>query len=1336
MRKFLWIFIPIVLFVSVLAIIWNYSERSLSLFLINKVKYLVHEKTEWSLEVKKLQIHLAPPRIEIDQLEVTPPSKQTWMTPLKIESIDASIDLLNLLAGQIKFSIIKFSGLNLNLTVNEIPSTNDPIKSLPIAAVFDSLQIIPIKMVYIEKAEVQLKISNESNPLKLQSELLIQSSPQSLFYNLKTTAQLIKADPNESSTNSNNNNETTPFKADLLSKGTLTPKDLVIQIFKLNTQNSSVGIDGEFSQFSKVIQKPHFGGMIDIKLDAQEINSWIQTLAPVSLLPTWLQKVNILGTMSAQGKLILENWNDPTFELKTKIQNFNLQNFLVGSLETNLNFKNQTLESKVIEYEHEVGHAQLENLRWNIEHDDIESKVDLKDFDLQKLFKTLHLEKIPVDLNVKGNAFCQGSIIKKFKLECKAKLDGENLDVRTAFKAPPPSIIELKSFTGTGTVSIDTEEVRYESAIELAHSSGQSQGVINYNTGFTIDFKSDDFSFQDASHIAGLEFEGKAKLQGRTQGDSNAATLEIALNVDNFWFESYGLGSIQGKLNYEKGHLLIDSPNGKLQNSNYLAQIDVDLNKSHLKGLVESPQFDAQDAVLSLSRRVPVPFTISGMGRTRAQFEGPFQLGQLTYQFDGFLSKGDIQGENFDEIKWAWYSQNGHVSIENNTLQKGNALITVNGTSTPEGNLNLKVDGNNFKLEHSTFLSKYVKTLGGDINFNMSVNNHILKPDINLEGSITHTTLGDSELPDSKFNFKTDATGLFVNLDLLSKQLFMNLKLPYKKTESAELKVNIFKFNFADFLALTSGSPLRNDYNSLLSMQLNLLSENNNLFESSGELKVQDLFLARNELFLKNEKPMYMSFNKGIASFKDFSLKGPKSSIVALGENFSPKKLKVNFKGFTDLKLYQLFTPFFDDVSGPVSGEIRVDGSLQSPEIYGNIDLKDITLKIKGFSALFDHISSHLEFSQKRISIEQIRGSLAGGSIAGDGTVVINGLKDVRVDLKAQLRNIRLEVPEHVQSSGSGDVVLSGNWFPYTLSGTYRVNQGFVDKDFEDGGNSNSVRQSIYLPKNVTKSSFDPLILDLQIYLDKKVEIKNPKIAGFITGQLQVKGPPENPILLGSIKTQPQAQLFFRDKIFDIQSGLVKFNDPTELNPELFFTARSIVEKYEVNLLLQGKAKTPQLNLSSQPPLEEQEIISLLALGVTTQTIDSQMQSSKQATQMGNQLGAAIISANPLNKEIKQSLGVDVKFSSNYDDTKSETINKFTASKELIPRKLNATASISENQKNFRFQYLLNDRVSSVLTYEETEGQNNNPGAAVGTGSNSSFNSIFGLDLEYKVEFK
>lgn len=41
-----------------------------------------------------------------------------------------------------------------------------------------------------------------------------------------------------------------------------------------------------------------------------------------------------------------------------------------------------------------------------------------------------------------------------------------------------------------------------------------------------------------------------------------------------------------------------------------------------------------------------------------------------------------------------------------------------------------------------------------------------------------------------------------------------------------------------------------------------------------------------------------------------------------------------------------------------------------------------------------------------------------------------------------------------------------------------------------------------------------------------------------------------------------------------------------------------------MNLLVQGRAKPPQITLTSQPPLSQREIVSLLALGVTGTAMD------------------------------------------------------------------------------------------------------------------------------------
>lgn len=1317
MRKFLWFFIPSALLFASLSAVWQYSEKKIVVFLIQKAKAVIGTELHWEFDVEKVKIHLAPPGIEIRKVQISPPSPSRWMTPLEIKEINANLDFLNLLAGQIKFSIIHLNGVGTRLTAKDIPSSDKPLDHLPIEAIFDALQIVPVRMLYFENTNISVQLERNSPALNITGDFLLQSAPQTIYYSIKSKAHIEVPEVNMA-----------PATFDLISKGTITPKVLQISEFAIKAPSSKVALQGEFINFAKVIKDPLFSGVVDINvnfLDFQSIFSFLK----IDDYPRFE------GSLRTQGKFDFKKWNTPELQLETQIQESRLADYAIGNIKADLKYARHHLTAPKLEFEHPSGKATLTDLNWNTETDKISTDLELHNLDLQKLFIEIGLLRIPVELQASGRLQCSGQLIDNFNLNCNGNVEGRGLDVRAGYKAPGAPIVGLQTFSGQGNVTVNTKEVTYNSSIELPLSKGQTHGVINYQTGFVIDFESDTFDFKDASPLAGLTFSGQGKLQGRTQGTSQSATLDIALQTQDFWFENFGLGNLNGKLNYQKGHLTIDAPEAKLFNSPYVAQLDINLVNSTLKGLVESPDLQVPDAILALSKRVPIPFTATGRGRTRAQFEGPFQLGKLTYHFDGLIEKGDIQGETFDEIKWDWYAKDGLVTIDNNTLQKGKAMIIVNGKALPTGHLVLEVDGNYFKLENSTFLSRYVKTLGGDVNFHMSINNHILTPDIFLEGKIEHTTLGESELPDSKFILETDSLGRSLSIDLMGHQIRMDLDLPYRKEDQARLFMEIQKFDFADFLALLMGSPLRNDYHSLLTFRMDIQSDTNNIFASSGIARFDDFYLARGEHSLRNNKPMFIYFDNGFATMKDFAIKGFQSEIIATGDNFSPDNLKVTFGGSLDLRLLQIFTPFLDDISGPAKGQIRFHGSLGSPEVYGNVDLHDVAVKLKGFSPLFDHINSHLEFSQKRIIIESIRGSLAGGSLIGDGAININGPKDVRVDVKAQLRNLQMEVPEHIQSSGNADIVFSGNWFPYTLSGNYRVNQAFIDKDFSSDSNDSTVRQSIYLPKNLALSGFDPVILDLQVYLDKKVEIKNPQMSGFLSGQLQVKGPPQSPILLGSIKTLPLSQLFFRDKIFDIQSGSVKFNDPVELNPELYFTARSIVDKYEISLILQGKAKSPQLSLTSQPSLQEQDIISLLALGVTTQKLDTKIDSSQQAAQTGYQLGTAIISANPLNKEIKQSLGVDVKFSSGFDDTKNVALPRVTVSKDIVPRKLkaSATSTLSENQNyDVRFQYLLNERWSTVVTYEKSEGQE----TSTTTSTTKSGSSVFGLDLEYKVEFK
>jgi translocation and assembly module TamB len=360
---------------------------------------------------------------------------------------------------------------------------------------------------------------------------------------------------------------------------------------------------------------------------------------------------------------------------------------------------------------------------------------------------------------------------------------------------------------------------------------------------------------------------------------------------------------------------------------------------------------------------------------------------------------------------------------------------------------------------------------------------------------------------------------------------------------------------------------------------------------------------------------------------------------------------------------------------------------------------------------------------------------MAGGVATADGNITLKEFHDIPTSIRVNLENVSLNVPDKVRTTGSADLILSGKWFPFLMSGTYRVSNGIFEREFtEETGNGSTSRQSVYLPKILRQSAFEPLIFDIQILFERSFLVKNSMVEGAMQGNLQVKGSLSNPILLGRLQADKSTKLTFKDKVFNVQNGTIQFNSLDEINPELYVSATSRISDYDINLLAQGPAKNLRdIRLTSVPPLSEQDIVSLLALGVTSTRMDQAVGSREQAAQTGYELGFAIFSQT-VNKQFQDRLGLNVQFTSSFDSTRNISVPKMTVSRK-ISNKVNASLSRSlgsEQSNEMKLQYLINQNVSAIGSYQDTS----NPSSqGLATGEASRLN-IFGLDLEFKKEFK
>jgi translocation and assembly module TamB len=137
------------------------------------------------------------------------------------------------------------------------------------------------------------------------------------------------------------------------------------------------------------------------------------------------------------------------------------------------------------------------------------------------------------------------------------------------------------------------------------------------------------------------------------------------------------------------------------------------------------------------------------------------------------------------------------------------------------------------------------------------------------------------------------------------------------------------------------------------------------------------------------------------------------------------------------------------------------------------------------------------------------------------------------------------------------------------------------------------------------------------------------------------KDPGAGVILLGTVETV-RGTYEFQGRRFDlVRGGTLRFVGETQINPMLDVTATRIIPNtgVEARIRVTGTAKTPQLELTSNPPLDESDILALIVFNRPVNELGTGERASLATTAGGIATGFL---AAPLGESIGRALDLDL----------------------------------------------------------------------------------------------
>ncbi len=1324
-RPSFYFLVPVLILILIISVWKSIVHPLISQWVQDQVPQINSSQEFINVNFESLDFSLLKMQGYLKNVEISFKGKYADLKTIKAEQVKAQLNPFDLLVGRLKLSSISIEKLNWGLTDKFFDSTSEPISDLPLDMIFKQLPNIPLDKIKLNQSEFHFFILKKKMSVDLNIDLLtIENLKNKINLEAGRISQTIQFEKNST------------VKADAQIKMTLTKDLLRIIQFNLKSLGSELNLTGQLTSLKKTTSKPEGELVIRSTLLCDDLRSIY-----LNLFPQKNRYPSVAGQILANGKITFLGINDVNAQFDLKTVNLTVDQFKLGSAQIKSQIKKNQLFIDQINLEHPAGLAEFNQIEIEQKKPfNFKTKLNVKSVNLQKVFVSLGLTHIPADLNISGQADCAGKFLPPFDIECKTLATLSDLEIQQK-PIKGPALVKLEKILLDGSVVFNDEDIQFDSQIKVGESAGSAKGIIDYSKGFKIDFVTDKLMMSDVKSLAGLDLKAELKLQGSTWGDSSQARVETEFSANKTVIEKFLVGNFSSQLVFEKSHLYFRKLLGKLGSTDYAGSLDFDFNKFFVEGKITSAKLSGEDISATLNNKFDLPFEFSGQGQAEINFLGPLDFWKLTYSLKSQLRQGQIAEEGFERLDLNLGSDGHRIVFSDVQLKKIKSSLILDGfintEKTPE--FNLKVKTKSAYLEEIDSVLKFLPTLTGQIAVNGDIFGTLKNPEIKLDFNTKAVTLdGFSYLP-SQGQVGFNKKYLQLNGQLFGRQIQTDLKWPWNNSNDYSLKLQVRDLNLLLLLPLISLPQPTSDFYSHINFDLDLSGPAKNLKSTSGQIKLADLLLQRGTDILKLKAPVQVTFNNGLRFLDPFDLVSEDGSHIRIKLiSSTADEAKLDLSVALKLRILQFLVPFIESLNGQLQAKAQLSLKSGPVQIFGEGSLTEGSLQFKGFPTALDKISTPIEFSQSKIFLNTIQAKLGQSEITGSGTVEIKGSKNVVVQLQANADNLELTFPEKVTTSGRADMNFFGSWLPYTFKVNYKINKGLVEKDFgeEKRSEAMTIKASRFLPSKQFEQQAPSLLLDINTDLSAGVFVKNKLLEGVAFGNLKIKGSPESPVVLGKIEIKQGSKITFKDKPFEVQTANLQFNDGNDNVPDVYLSALARISDYDINLLVQG---IPNKNLAikptSQPPLSEPDIFSLLALGMTSKKLDQNLSSEAQQQQTSIELLASITNQSTINKKIQEKLGLTVQLAPSLDSTRNIAVPKVVVSRNLL-KKLNASYARPLNGDNqnheVKLQYLFNPNWSGILNYQNKETETTTDSVQ----KKNQSEGVLGGDVEYKKEFK
>lgn len=389
---------------------------------------------------------------------------------------------------------------------------------------------------------------------------------------------------------------------------------------------------------------------------------------------------------------------------------------------------------------------------------------------------------------------------------------------------------------------------------------------------------------------------------------------------------------------------------------------------------------------------------------------------------------------------------------------------------------------------------------------------------------------------------------------------------------------------------LTSNLAVKGEYPSgVISSNFSLAKgyvDNFNFDEFSGAMRGEKGYLYFNGWRLAKDKHLILGEGKMpiVSMRRDFYSAAPMDFTVKFSEN--------------DLSILNIFGNYIQSSSGQINGEVKFFGPVYEIKMKGAATVKKGQAVLTGVDTPVENINVKISFTDNKLLFDSFEGKMGGGNFKLSGDVTVDKLTPKEYNLALALNNLQVASKKYYTGTVNGNLALNGTPEGKTISGSLKSVGGNLNlPDFSSLKNSSA--GSAGIDSLLGRIAFlNNLSYNVDLILDKVwLNNRSSALKTYFksTGLLEVRGKNRRPTLKGQINFS-QGSIDLYNTTFKVIDGLAFFDGNDTLIPKIDLDARTKVSDVIIFVEITGGLDKPITSFTSDPPLTETQIASLLAL--------------------------------------------------------------------------------------------------------------------------------------------